>query len=72
MPILALALLTCSALAFQGPPVPTAAEIMHRVAQNQDREQKARNQFVYEQKLHRTMRSKAGKLLREEFWTYEI
>jgi hypothetical protein len=52
--------------------VPTAAEIMHRVAENQDREQKARNQFVYEQKLHRTMRSKAGKLLREEFWTYEM
>ncbi len=50
----------------------TAAEIMRRVAGNQDREQQARNQFVYEQKQHRIMRSKNGKLLREEYWTYSV
>ena len=53
-------------------PPPSAAEIMSRVAQNQDREQLARNQFVYEQKLHRTLRTKEGKLLREENWTYAM
>ena len=72
MPILVLALLAfCGFGSDDGPP-PTAAEIMGRVAQNQDREQKARNQFVYEQKMHRTMRRKDGKLLREEFWTFSV
>jgi hypothetical protein len=61
----------CGFVSDDGPP-PTAAEIMGRVAQNQDREQKARNQFVYEQKMHRTMRRKDGKLLREEFWTFSV
>ncbi len=51
---------------------PTSADIMHRVAVNQDREQKARNLFVYDQKVHRTIRNKGGKLLREEFWTYAV
>lgn len=50
----------------------TAQEIMARVAANQDREQSVRSEFVYEQKIHRTMRSKEGKLLREEFWTYTV
>ena len=45
---------------------------MARVAVNQDREQEARKEFIYEQKTHRTMRSKNGKLLREEFWTYVV
>jgi hypothetical protein len=51
---------------------PTAAEIMSRVAANQDHAQNARSQFVYTQKMHRTMHRKDGKLLREEFWTYTM
>ncbi len=31
---------------------------MERVAENQDREQKARTQFVYEETVHRVMRRK--------------
>jgi len=45
---------------------------MKRVAENQDRAQAARNQFVYQQKTHRTLRRKDGKLLREEFWTFDM
>ena len=55
-----------------GPAQPAPAGIMKRVAQNQDREQLARNQFVYEQKVHRTMRRKDGKLLREEYRTFTV
>lgn len=72
MALFALALLTFSGLAFQNKPHPSASEIMQRVAENQDREQKARNQFVYQEKLHRTMRRKNGKLLREEFWSFDV
>ncbi len=50
----------------------TAADIMKRVAENQDREQKARTQFVYEETVHRVMRRKDGKLLREEFRTFSV
>jgi Ni/Co efflux regulator RcnB len=50
----------------------TAAEIMARVATNQDRDQQARNQFVYDRKVHRTMRRKDGKLLQEEYWTFAM
>jgi hypothetical protein len=64
-------LLALSALAQTQTP-PSASEIMRRVAENQDREQKARSQFVYEQDMHRTMRARNGKLLREEFWKYEV
>ena len=45
---------------------------MKRVGQNQDREQDARNHFVYQQNVHRTMRRKDGKLLREENWAYTV
>lgn len=50
----------------------TASDIMKRVAENQDREQKARTQFVYEETVHRAMRRKNGKLLREEYRTYTV
>ncbi|MDQ2841568.1 MAG: hypothetical protein M3Y72_11130 [Acidobacteriota bacterium] len=50
----------------------TAREIMKRVAENQDREQNARTQFVYEENVHRTMRRKDGKLLREEYRTFSV
>lgn len=57
--------------AFENGPL-TAAEIMKRVAENQDREQKARTQFVYEETVHRAMRRKDGKLLREEYRTFAV
>jgi hypothetical protein len=72
MLLLVLALLTFCGLVANDRPQPTAAEIMHRVAENQDREQKARDQFIYEQKTHRTTRGKDGKLLREEYWTFAV
>lgn len=50
----------------------TAAEIMQRVAENQDREQNARNDFVYDQKVHLTMRRKNGKLIHEEYRVYSM
>ncbi|HLH03740.1 MAG TPA: hypothetical protein VKX25_13285 [Bryobacteraceae bacterium] len=59
-------------LAFQTLAPLKAEEIMSKVATNQDREQRARNEFVYEQKMHRTYRGKDGRLLREEFWTYAM
>ena len=49
-----------------------AAEIMRRVAENQTREQATRNQFIYQQVIHRTARYKNGKLIKEEFWTYTV
>jgi hypothetical protein len=72
MPTIILALLTLCSFGSEDVPRLTAAEIMNRVAQNQDKEQKARNLFVYQQKVHRTMRRKDGKLLREEYWTYDV
>jgi hypothetical protein len=60
------------AFADDGPPPMGAAEIMHRVAENQDREQAARKQFIYQQVIHRTARYKNGKLIKEEFWTYTV
>lgn len=66
--ILAVASFTAYGDGLQLPP----AEILKRVAENQDREQMARNQFVYEQRIHRIMRRKNGHLLREEFWTYTV
>jgi hypothetical protein len=60
------------ALAADGTAPLGAAEIMRRVAENQDREQAARNQFIYQQVIHRTARYKNGKLIKEEFWTYTV
>lgn len=45
---------------------PSAAEIMRKVADNQDREQKARASFVYQQNIHVDTRRTSGKLAREE------
>lgn len=59
-------------LAADGAPSLSAAEIMRRVAENQDREQAARNQFIYQQVIHRSARHKDGKLIKEEFWTYTV
>lgn len=69
MPLIVIALLAISGLASEGF---TAAEIMQRVAENQDKAQKDRAVFVYDQTVHRTLRRKGGKLLREEFWTFTV
>jgi hypothetical protein len=71
-PILVSLLALTACLAAQSRPTPSAAEIMRRVAENQDREQAARNQFIYQQVIHRTSRHKDGRLIKEEFWTYTV
>lgn len=50
----------------------SAAEIMRRVAANQDREQKERDSFVYEQHLRVVSRFRNGKLAREELADYLV
>jgi len=45
---------------------PQAADIMKRVAENQDREQKERSRFIYEENIRVTTRRSNGKLAREE------
>jgi hypothetical protein len=68
-----LSLLSISySLAADGTSPLTAAEIMLRFAENQDREQAERNQFIYQQVIHRTARHKNGNLIKEEFWTYTV
>jgi hypothetical protein len=71
--IVVLTLVTAfTTFAFEIGPQLTAADIMKRVAENQDREQKLRTQFVYDEILHRVMRRKDGKLLREEYRTFAV
>jgi hypothetical protein len=60
------------AFAADGSPPLSAAEIMQRVAENQDREQAERNHFIYQQLIHRTARHKDGRLIKEEFWAYTV
>ncbi len=50
----------------------TAAEIMKAVAANQDREQKERSSFIYEQNVKVDSRRTNGKLAREEYAEYVI
>ncbi len=45
---------------------PEAADIMKKVAENQDREQKDRSHFIYEENIRVTTRRSNGKLAREE------
>ena len=45
---------------------PEAADIMKKVAENQDREQKERGRFIYEENIRVTTRRSNGKLAREE------
>ncbi len=66
---LLLAFLASGALSAQQPP--TAAEIVARVAANQDRAVEARTQFVYEQRVRVQTRRTNGKLLRDETAEYE-
>jgi hypothetical protein len=50
----------------------TADEIMTRVATNQDRAEKLRSQYVYEQKVRVASRRTNGKLARMETTTYSV
>lgn len=45
---------------------PEAADIMKKVAENQDREQKERGRYIYEENIRVTTRRSNGKLAREE------
>jgi len=45
---------------------PDAADIMKKVAENQDREQKERGRYIYEENIRVTTRHSNGKLAREE------
>jgi len=51
---------------------PTAAEIMARVAANQDRSEELRKQYVYVQHTHILSRKPKGRLLREERADYDV
>jgi hypothetical protein len=50
----------------------TAAEIMARVAANQDRSDQLRREYVYQQHVHVVSRLSNGKLKREETADYEV
>jgi hypothetical protein len=50
----------------------SAASIMEKVAENQDREQQARASFVYEESIRVTTRHTSGKLAREESADYLV
>jgi hypothetical protein len=50
----------------------TAENIMDRVAANQDRSEKLRNQYVYQQRIHVLTRKTNGKVLREETADYHV
>lgn len=50
----------------------TAAEIMKRVAENQDRAQSDRCNYVYEQTVRVSVRRKNGKLARDETTRYSV
>lgn len=50
----------------------TAAEIMAKVAANQDRSEQARKQYVYRQHIHVVTKKTNGKLLREETTDYHM
>jgi hypothetical protein len=69
-------LLTIVSLAQSSPLEPsqplTADEIMTRVAENQDRSEALRKQYVYKQHIHIISRKPGGKLLREETADYDV
>ena len=52
--------------------VPTASEIMARVAANQDRTEKLRSEYVYQQHIRIVTRRTNGKLAREETTDYQV
>ncbi len=50
----------------------TAAEIMAKVAANQDHSEQARSQYIYRQHIHVVTRKTSGKLMREETTDYHM
>jgi hypothetical protein len=66
--LIAAALWACSAFA----QAPTADSIMAKVAENQDRAQAARAEFVYKQKMLIRLKRGNGKLAREEEREYTV
>lgn len=50
----------------------TAEIIMARVASNQDRSEKLRSQYIYQQHIHVASRKSSGKILREETADYHV
>jgi len=76
MPVLlpfVLLALSLSCLAAEGPdPNITAAEIMARVAANQDRSEQLRKNYVYCQHVHVATHKPHGKLMREETADYNV
>ena len=53
-------------------PSPTAAEIMARVAVNQDRSESLRKQYIYRQHVHVLTHKPGGRLQREETTDYDM
>jgi hypothetical protein len=53
-------------------PAPTPEDIMARVAENQNRAEKLRSEFVYQQKVLIRLRDGKGKLVREEVDEYVV
>jgi hypothetical protein len=74
--VLLVCLLTGVSLAQSSPSEPshplTADEIMARVAENQDRSETLRKQYVYKQHIHIISHKPGGKLLREEAADYDV
>jgi len=60
------------ALASGDQAAPSAQEIMARVAANQDRAQKLRAEYIYQQHIHVATRRTNGKLVREEATDYLV
>jgi len=50
----------------------TADEVMARVAENQDRAEKLRSEYIYRQHIRITTRKTNGKLMREETADYQV
>jgi len=69
--ILLMALVPCPALC-SGQALPSADEIMARVAANQDRAVKQRAEYVYEQRIRVISRKTNGRLMRDETTDYLV
>ncbi len=67
-----LMLLPAAAQHSSDPPALTASEIMARVAANQDRAEKLRAEYVYQQHIYIVTRHTNGKLAREETADYVV
>jgi hypothetical protein len=69
--ILVLALVSCPAVSV-GQALPSADEIMARVAANEDRAVKQRAEYIYEQRIRVISRKTNGRLMRDETTDYLV